>query len=210
MGTCAYDHTTLNTPVLVWSLKLSSVGLVQYLDGWLPRNHRLCLFMFSCFILFLFFWGAFFDFVLFVFFFCIRLLAMFFGGQHDGWISCSPIFKVGCDLLLLHTGFYFDLLTECSNKVSSYTQSTSGQCCSDTPQWSLSTVECAPCSVHNYELHEKIGNQFNQFIYFFYGRYSSGCIESTTQPCPTPLREGVEGEGDINSSERLGHYLLQR
>ena len=29
----AYDHTTLNTPVLVRSLKLSSVGPAQYLDG---------------------------------------------------------------------------------------------------------------------------------------------------------------------------------
>ena len=81
VGTCAYDHTTLNTPVLVWSLKLSSVGLVQYLDGWLPRNHRLCLFMFSCFILFLFFWGAFFDFVLFVFFSVLDFWLCFLAGS---------------------------------------------------------------------------------------------------------------------------------
>ena len=40
--TCAYDHTTLNTPVLVCSPKLSSVGPVQYLDGWPPGNHRCC------------------------------------------------------------------------------------------------------------------------------------------------------------------------
>ena len=48
--TCAYDHTTLNAPVLVWSPKLSSVGPVQYLDGWPPGNHRCCrlLFFFRC------------------------------------------------------------------------------------------------------------------------------------------------------------------
>ena len=40
--TCAYDHTTLNAPVLIWSPKLSSVGPVQYLDGWPPGNHRCC------------------------------------------------------------------------------------------------------------------------------------------------------------------------
>ena len=45
----AYDHTTLNTPVLVRSPKLSSVGPAQYLDGWPPRNSRCCrLFLFFC------------------------------------------------------------------------------------------------------------------------------------------------------------------
>ncbi len=44
----AYDHTTLNAPVLVWSPKLSSVGPAQYLDGWPPGNSRCCrLFFFS-------------------------------------------------------------------------------------------------------------------------------------------------------------------
>ena len=45
----AYDHTTLSTPVLVWSLKLSSVEPAQYLDGWPPGNSRCCglLFFFS-------------------------------------------------------------------------------------------------------------------------------------------------------------------
>ena len=33
-----YDHTTLNTPVLVRSPKLSMVGPGQYLDGWPPGN----------------------------------------------------------------------------------------------------------------------------------------------------------------------------
>ncbi len=32
----AYDHTTLNTPDLVWSRKLSRFGPSQYLDGRLP------------------------------------------------------------------------------------------------------------------------------------------------------------------------------
>ena len=45
----AYDHTTLSTPVLVWSLKLSSVEPAQYFDGWPPGNSRCCrlLFFFS-------------------------------------------------------------------------------------------------------------------------------------------------------------------
>ena len=45
----AYDHITLSTPVLVWSLKLSSVEPAQYLDGWPPGNSRCCrrLFFFS-------------------------------------------------------------------------------------------------------------------------------------------------------------------
>ena len=38
----AYDHATLSTPVLVWSLKLSSVGPAQYLDGLPPWNSRCC------------------------------------------------------------------------------------------------------------------------------------------------------------------------
>ena len=33
-----YGHTSLNTPVLVRSPKLSNVGLGQYLDGRLPGN----------------------------------------------------------------------------------------------------------------------------------------------------------------------------
>ena len=33
---------TLNTPVLVWSPKLSSVRPAQYLDGWPPGNSRCC------------------------------------------------------------------------------------------------------------------------------------------------------------------------
>ena len=41
-GFGAYDHTTLNTPVLVWSPKVSSVGPAQYLDGWSPGNSRCC------------------------------------------------------------------------------------------------------------------------------------------------------------------------
>ena len=41
-GFGAYDHTTLNTPVLVCSLKVSSVGHAQYLDGWPPGNSRCC------------------------------------------------------------------------------------------------------------------------------------------------------------------------
>ena len=43
----AYDHTTLNTPVLVRSLKLSSVGPAQYLDGWPPGNSRCCRLFFN-------------------------------------------------------------------------------------------------------------------------------------------------------------------
>jgi len=64
-------------------------------------------------------------------------------------------------------------------------------------------VECAPCTVHNYELHEK------QF-----------CLPDTKQNNSRwPLhraarrereREGVGDEGDINSVQRLGHYPLQR
>ena len=42
----AYDHTTLSTPVLVWSLKLSSVEPAQYLDGWPPGNSRCCRLLF--------------------------------------------------------------------------------------------------------------------------------------------------------------------
>ena len=53
-ATCAYDHTTLNTPVLVWSPKLSSVGPIQYLDGWPPGNHRCCRLPLSFLNLFLF------------------------------------------------------------------------------------------------------------------------------------------------------------
>ena len=33
-------HATLNTPVVVWSLKFSIVGPGQYLDGWPPGNTR--------------------------------------------------------------------------------------------------------------------------------------------------------------------------
>ena len=45
-----YGHTTLNTPVLVRSPKLSNIGPGQYLDGRLPGNtgcHRL-LFWMNC------------------------------------------------------------------------------------------------------------------------------------------------------------------
>ena len=42
----AYDHTTLSTPLLIWSLKLSSVGPAQYLDGWPPGNSRCCRLLF--------------------------------------------------------------------------------------------------------------------------------------------------------------------
>ena len=35
---CAYGHTTWKTLVLVWSPKLSNVGLGQYSDGWPPGN----------------------------------------------------------------------------------------------------------------------------------------------------------------------------
>ena len=45
----AYDHTTLSTPVLVWSLKLSSVGPTQYLNGWPPGNSRCCRLLFFFF-----------------------------------------------------------------------------------------------------------------------------------------------------------------
>ena len=38
----ANDHTTLNTPLLVRSAKLSNVGSSQYLDGWPPGNTRCC------------------------------------------------------------------------------------------------------------------------------------------------------------------------
>ena len=41
-GTVAYGHTTLNTPDLVRSRKLSRVGPGQYLDGRLPGNTRCC------------------------------------------------------------------------------------------------------------------------------------------------------------------------
>ena len=45
----AYDHTTMNTPVLVWSPKLSTVGPGQYLDGWPPGNTWCCRLLFpSC------------------------------------------------------------------------------------------------------------------------------------------------------------------
>ena len=40
--TLANDHTTLNTPLLVRSAKLSNVGSSQYLDGWPPGNTRCC------------------------------------------------------------------------------------------------------------------------------------------------------------------------
>src|SRR4029434_3682131 len=44
----AYGHTTLSTPDLVRSRKLSSVGPVWYLDGRPPGNTRCCkLFFFS-------------------------------------------------------------------------------------------------------------------------------------------------------------------
>ena len=38
----ANGHITLNTPVLVRSLKLSNVELSQYLDGWPPGNTGCC------------------------------------------------------------------------------------------------------------------------------------------------------------------------
>ena len=37
-----YGHTTVNTPDLVWSRKLSKVVPGQYLDGKLPGNTRCC------------------------------------------------------------------------------------------------------------------------------------------------------------------------
>ena len=37
-----YGHTTLNTPVLVRSLKLSNIEPSQYLDGWPPGNTGCC------------------------------------------------------------------------------------------------------------------------------------------------------------------------
>ena len=45
-----YGHTTLNTPVLVRSPKLSNVGPGQYLDGRLPGNTgcRKLLFWINC------------------------------------------------------------------------------------------------------------------------------------------------------------------
>ena len=46
----ANGHITLNTPVLVRSLKLSSVEPSQYLDGWPPGNTGCCWqFIFSFF-----------------------------------------------------------------------------------------------------------------------------------------------------------------
>ena len=45
----AYDHTTLSTPVPVWSLKLSRVEPAQYLDGWPPQNSRCCRLLFFFF-----------------------------------------------------------------------------------------------------------------------------------------------------------------
>ena len=50
ISTSAYNHTTLNTPVPIWSPKLSSVGPVQYLDGWPPGNHRCCRLPFVLFL----------------------------------------------------------------------------------------------------------------------------------------------------------------
>ena len=41
-GPSANGHITLNTPVLVRSLKLSSVEPSQYLDGWPPGNTGCC------------------------------------------------------------------------------------------------------------------------------------------------------------------------
>ena len=49
-----YGHTTLNTPVLVRTPKLSNVGPGQYLDGRPPRNTGCCrLFAFAHPLLFL-------------------------------------------------------------------------------------------------------------------------------------------------------------
>ena len=43
-----YSHTMLKAPVLVRSLKLSSVGQHQYLDGWPPGNMLCCRLTFYC------------------------------------------------------------------------------------------------------------------------------------------------------------------
>ena len=55
----ANGHTTLRTPLLVRSAKLSSVGSGQYLDGWPPGNTRCCwhfiIFMYYFFLNFLFY-----------------------------------------------------------------------------------------------------------------------------------------------------------
>ena len=52
----AYDHTTVNAPVLFRSPKLSIVGSCQYLDGWPPGNSWCCRLLHSFFyLLFLFY-----------------------------------------------------------------------------------------------------------------------------------------------------------
>lgn len=43
------DHTMLTAPVLVWSLKLSSIGRGQYLDGVTAWEHRVLLAIFLIF-----------------------------------------------------------------------------------------------------------------------------------------------------------------
>ena len=50
----ANGHITLNTPVLVQSLKLSNVESSQYLDGWPPGNTGCCWLLFFCIFWFFF------------------------------------------------------------------------------------------------------------------------------------------------------------
>ena len=59
----ANGHITLNTPVLVRSLKLSSVEPSQYLDGWPPGNTGCC-------------WQSFFVII-------FKICIFFFGGGVD-------------------------------------------------------------------------------------------------------------------------------
>ena len=141
-GACDYDHTTLSTPVLIWSPKLSSVGHVQYLDGWPSRNHRcsrLCL-LFPSFLFFFFLVSDFW-------------LCLCRGAWWLNWLPSN--LKVGCDLLLSPTGcicFNVDLLTKCGNKClhTHRVQLDDAVVLSHTPHW-----PSQQWSVHNYELHEK-------------------------------------------------------
>ena len=63
----ANGHTTLRTPLLVRSAKLSNVGSGQYLDGWPPGNTRCCWHFFT------FLLSGFLLYIHFFFFFCLAL-----------------------------------------------------------------------------------------------------------------------------------------
>ena len=67
----ANGHITLNTPVLVRSLKLSSVEPSQYLDGWPPGNTGCC-------------WQSFFVII-------FKICNFFFGGGVDWHINAIRV-----------------------------------------------------------------------------------------------------------------------